>query len=86
MLIIDKGVLPYKASDNGERWFTMMNRLSVGPHTVRWRDEDGTHYVANMMIRVELDDPLFLDEDERERENIITVKLSDEIIGDESDE
>lgn len=86
MLVVDKGILPFKASDCGERWFMMTNRLSVGPHTVRWRDEDGTHYVANMMVRVELNDPLFMDDDEKERENIITVKLSQENTGDESNE
>tara|TARA_R110002020_G_scaffold29096_8_gene92102 strand:- start:1166 stop:1426 length:261 start_codon:yes stop_codon:yes gene_type:complete len=86
MLIIDKGVLPHKASDGGERWFMMTNRLSLGPHTVRWRDVDGAHYVANMMVRVELNDPLFMDEEEKDTEKIITVKLGQENTGDESNE
>ena len=64
----------------------MMNRLSLGPHTVRWRDVDGTHYVANMMVRVELNDPLFMDEEEKDTEKIITVSLGEENTGDESDE
>ena len=86
MLVIDKGILPHKASDNGERWFMMMNRLSVGPHTVRWRDVDGTHYVANMMVRVEMNDPLFMGEEQKDTEKIITVSLCEENTGDESNE